>query len=424
MRFASRIQEQLDRWRRSKTRHRAVQEFRRSLALIVDPDALVASVAARLKEIFDPDRLVILELDPKTRSFEVSFGSGLRTGLLDEILLPVQGHLVRWFQVNNSCLLPALQPGVMSYLHAEERRVLEQLGVEIAAPLLVRSQPVGLLFLGWDRGSRARREADLVLHLAEQAGLAFQNAFLYREQHESLDRLHRADRLSALGQLAAGVAHEVRNPLTAIRSTMQYLGSGFAQEDPKREMVVELIDEVDRIESTISNLLSLTRGQDLVVSRVDLVELLEQTVHLMTIQARKQGILFEERYAMRPLYLKADSQQLKQVFLNVFLNALQAMGDGGRILVSAGVNRDHQPPWAVVRIADEGTGMPENLRHRVFDPFFTTKKEGTGLGLAICKNLVERHHGLMELSDREEGGTVTSILLPMPDEAKDTEVQP
>lgn len=413
MRLAARIQDRFDHWRRGKMRRRAVQELRRSLALIVDPEALLASVAARLKEIFDPERLIILERDPKTHSLHTSFSSGVPTELLDQKSLPARGHLVRWFQVNKSYLLPGMQSGVMTYLTSDERRFLERLGVQIAAPLLGRDEVVGILLLGWDRRSRGRTDAELLLRLAEQTGLAFQNAFLYREQRENLERLHRADRLSALGQLAAGVAHEVRNPLTAIRSTMQYLGSSFTGEDPKRQLIFDLIDEVDRIESTISNLLSLTRGQAPEVARMDLTELLEQTVRLMAIEARKKDVSFEERYARRPLHLTADGQQLKQVFLNVIINALQAMPGGGQILVSIDVRSDQNPPCAVVRIEDEGTGIPEVVKRRVFDPFFTTKKEGTGLGLAICKHLIERHHGTMELADREQGGTVVSILLPM-----------
>ncbi len=195
---------------------------------------------------------------------------------------------------------------------------------------------MGLLLLG-SRSERppSRHDADLLKHLADQASLAFQNVALYREQQERLGRLHRADRLAAMGQLAAGVAHEVRNPLTAIRSTIQYLGRGLARSDPKAELVEELIGEVDRIDSTISGLLSLSRGGELKHGEMDLVELLEGTIRLLEIQARKQGVELEERYRHRPLPLVADAGQLRQVFLNLVLNALQAMPEGGRITVTA-----------------------------------------------------------------------------------------
>lgn len=408
----------VDRLRRGRARRRAIQELRRSLALIVDLEALEASVATRLKELFDPDRLLILQLDRRAARFRPSFVSGLSRAEVAGVELPAEGRLARWFLVNESCLLLPRDRAVLSYLDARERITLEGLGVQLAAPLVAQNHLVGMLLLSGRRGGRppSRGDAEILLQLANQASLAFQNAALYREQQERLDRLHRADRLAAVGQLAASVAHEVRNPLTSIRSTMQYLAGGFEEGDPRRELAAELIDEVDRIDSTISGLLSLTRSGELQPAAVELVSLLRQTVRLVETQARKQAVVIEERYDAPELVVMADGGQVKQVFLNLILNALQAMPDGGRVTVRLSAmtspTSGEAPSWAVVEIADDGPGIPPDKLKSVFDPFFTTKSEGTGLGLAICHGIVERHGGEIELLSTEGEGTTAVIQLP------------
>jgi len=417
------IRHALHRLRHRRAKQQAVREFERSLALFVDLEALEASVAARIKELFDPDRLVILLLDRASASYLPAFYFGLARCDLDGVTLALHGRLARWFLVNENCLVPSRDRGVLEYLDAAEQKVLRRLKVALCAPLLSQNHLTGMILLGSDQPDwqLSRNDAELLQHLANQAGLAFRNAVLYREQRQRLDRLHRAERLAAVGQLAAGVAHEVRNPLTAIRSTMQYLGQGFAAKDPKHDLVAELIDEVDRINSTISSLLSLSRAGDLRVAEIDPVELLDETLQLVEIQARKQDVEIKRRYSAHhrePRFqVMGDAGQLKQVFLNLILNAIQAMPEGGRITVTADRWHPAQSPqakdWIHIQIADTGPGIaPEQLR-TVFDPFFTTKSEGTGLGLAICHRIVEQHEGEIELLSTEGEGATASIRLPL-----------
>ncbi|KXJ04337.1 Sporulation kinase A, partial [Exaiptasia diaphana] len=259
--------------------------------------------------------------------------------------------------------------------------------------MMAKNQLIGLVLLGFDRSSSMIRKSDaaLLLQLAEQASLAFQNAALYREQQERLVRLHRADRLAAMGQLAAGVAHEVRNPLTAIRSTMQYLGTTV--EGSHRELFEDLIGEVDRIDHIISGLLNLARTGNLQRLPVDLADLTEQTVRFLDHRARKQNAKISAQ-SSEPIMVEADPNQLRQVFLNLILNALQAMPEGGSIIVDCQIEPDRSRPsqsWAQIRIIDDGPGIPEEVLRNVLDPFFTTKSEGTGLGLPICHNIIEQH---------------------------------
>ena len=418
MNLAAQVRDTVDRVRRLKTRRRAVQELRRSLALIVDLGALEASVATRIKEFFDPDLLVILQLDPATSSYRPGFRSGLGQEALEEVAFSPHGRLAQWFRTNETCLVVDRDRGVVQYLEERERQHLARLKARLCAPLLARNHLAGILVLGSARLWRpTRRDADLLLQFANQASLAFQNAALYREQGRRLDRLHRADRLAAVGQLAAGVAHEVRNPLTAIRSTMQYLAGSF-EDQAKQVLVEELIGEVDRIDQTISGLLSLTRPSELEPEEVDLGELIRQTARLVEAAARKQGVAIEVTVLDATLAVWGDPAQLKQVFLNLILNALQAMPNGGRITLAARLERPHPPareaPRARVDIVDDGPGIPPDKLKTVFDPLFTTKQEGTGLGLTICHGIVERHEGDIELESTVGAGTTVTVRLPLP----------
>lgn len=409
------IRHLLHRLRRRKARLRAVQDFRRSLALIVDLDALEASVSTRLKELFNPERLVILQLDRTTDQYRPIVCSGLTREALEQFKVLPNGRLVRWFLINETTLLTTRDRGVLDFLDPNEQELFERLKFQLCAPLLARNYLAGMLFLGGGGPDWApdKSDAELLMDLANQVSLAFQNAALYRERQERLENLHRADRLAAVGALAAGVAHEVGNPLAAIRSTMQFVGQRFPEDDPNRELVEEIIDEVDRIKKTISSLLGLTRSGEFAPETLDLIGTMRQTLNLVEIQARKQGVRLEQRYSQNSLPMAADSNQLRQLFLNLILNALQAMLKGGRITVSATLESPGQARSKVrITIADDGPGIAKEHLQTVFDTFFTTKKDGTGLGLAICRSIVQQHGGTIEILSQEGKGTTVVILLP------------
>ena len=420
MKLSVRVRDMIDRVRRFKVRRRAVQELRRSLALIVDREALETNVASHVRELFNPDLLVILQLDPTTSDHRLSFCSGIRREQLDNMALATDGRLAQWFRVNETCLVVGRDRGVINYLDRDERQLLERMQARICAPLLARNHLLGVLILGSARPWRpGRRDAELLLQLANQASLAFQNAALYRDLRKRLDRLHRADRLAAVGQLAAGVAHEVSNPLTIIRSTMQYLGGSGVADPSARQSIADLIDEVDRIDQIVGNLLSLARPSHFQPEEVDLAELVQDTLRLIEAQARQQTVRLERRLES-PINLKADAAQLRQLLLNLVLNALQAMPDGGKITVSA--QREQIEPASTtaksraqirLEIADDGPGIAADQIKSVFDPFFTTKREGTGLGLAICHAIVQRHEGEIEIDSTVGQGTTVSIALPV-----------
>src|SRR4051794_33164027 len=411
----------VNRLRRRRVNRRAFQEFGRSLALIVDREALEASVAARIRELFDPDRMVILEPDRVSLSFLPGFSFGLEEADLAGLQVPARGKLTRWLSVNETCLVLDRQPGVQEYLDAAERELLDRLRLNLVVPMVSINRLTGILLLGSDRPGWGigRAEAELLNLLASQASLAFENAALYRAQRERLDRLYRAERLAAVGQLAAGVAHEIRNPLTAIRSTMQYLLRGLDPGEPKHQLVEDLLSEVDRINGTVGGLLSLSRTGEIRRVEIDLQEPLGKAVQLVQARAAEEDVSIESDFGGRELRVLGDAGSLQQVFLNLLLNAVQSMPGGGRISVAAapwparrGSDTFDDPRWAEVRIADTGPGIPPEQLRRVFDPFYTTKRDGTGLGLAICHGIVEQHEGEIRMDSEAGSGTTVSVRLP------------
>jgi signal transduction histidine kinase len=231
-------------------------------------------------------------------------------------------------------------------------------------------------------------------------------------------RLYRAERLATVGQLAASVAHEIRNPMTAIRSTIQYLMREFDDKNPKRDLAQGVIAEVDRIDRIVDGLLSLTRRAEFTPSKISLAQLIGQTLLLMRTQAQEQSIeiLCEEQ--PQEAYVMADAAQLKQLALNLVMNAMQAMPNGGRLQIdlnlrSQALGLPGEKDWAVISITDTGCGIPPETLDRVFDPFFTTKPRGTGLGLSTCYAIVKQHNGDIEISSQENKGTTVNVRLPL-----------
>jgi len=283
--------------------------------------------------------------------------------------------------------------------------------IEICFPLMSMNRLIGILLVGAKDGGGpfTRTEMSFISSILPQAGIAMENALLFKEQRERLRRMSRADRLATIGELAAGAAHEIRNPLTAIKSTLQYLQSKHGDET-SRKLLAAAIQETDRIDEIVSALLSFSRPTEIRKERHDLREILEEGLDLISFEARTHKVAVRREFPEAPLSIQGDKSQLKQLFLNIFLNALQAMPNGGEMKVEA---RRKEGQKAVVAVADTGEGIPEENLDRIFDPFFTTKKSGTGLGLSIGYNIAKSHRGEIEVKSRVGQGTTILISLPL-----------
>jgi two-component system sensor histidine kinase HydH len=229
------------------------------------------------------------------------------------------------------------------------------------------------------------------------------------EQERLRDELRRAEHLAALGKLLAGVAHEVRNPLAGIRSTVQ-LWERLPDTTRTQGSVQAVMQAVDRLNEIVSRLLYFSRADRAERQPIQVNDLLSETLRLIEAQAANQSVSLESDFEPNLPAALGSAGALRQVFLNLATNALQAMPGGGRLRCSSRLLS--QPRMVEVRFADTGTGISPEDRQHLFEPFFTTRPDGTGLGLALCREIVTQHGGQIELVETEDPGTTFRVTIP------------
>lgn len=226
---------------------------------------------------------------------------------------------------------------------------------------------------------------------------------------QARDEIIRSERLAAVGELAAGVAHEIRNPLTSVKLLLQHaVKQRIALSDENLDLILE---EVGRVETTIQELLDFSRPSKLHRWRHDLRDTLRRALNLVYGRAQQQQVDVCESFSPGMLLVDGDPGQLHQVIVNLLINAIEAMPDGGKLLVRT--NELPDVPAARIEIRDTGLGIPAELLPRLFEPFATTKERGTGLGLAVSRRIIDQHGGTLSVENHCEGGAVFTVELPL-----------
>jgi len=266
--------------------------------------------------------------------------------------------------------------------------------------------------IGCLTGFLAQRERQQKLRYQKAAETLEGSYLKLREQADQIieieEQLRRADRLSALGELSAGMAHEIRNPLGSIKGTAEILRDGVAADDPKLEFAEILIKEVDRLNGVLEDFLRFARPTPVEHGRFFLRQVVRDVLDLTRQQASRNHV--EVRVALDDdVEIPGQGEQIKQTLLNLFLNALQAMPEGGILEVSS-KNLDHE---VHIRVSDNGPGIALEDRARIFNPFVTTRDSGTGLGLAITQRIVQGHDGHIVLESTPGQGASFTVCLPL-----------
>jgi signal transduction histidine kinase len=228
------------------------------------------------------------------------------------------------------------------------------------------------------------------------------------ERKKLVEKLHQSERMASLGAMIASVSHEIKNPLGIIRSTSDLLEKKIRQYDPENQLASVIGEESVRLNRIVTEFLDFARPQVVQYQAVDLEKLLEKILQFLEPEIQKQGVTATQSFSPSARPLSADPDLLYRAFLNIFLNALQAMPEGGTLSLTV----RHHPQEVEVEISDTGSGLSPEALEKAFDPFFTTKEKGSGLGLAIVKNTIEAHQGRIRLENGAHGGVAVRIVLP------------
>lgn len=245
---------------------------------------------------------------------------------------------------------------------------------------------------GW-LGDQKQREHDR----AERINTELQTA--YAELRQTFNQLLQAEKLSSLAEIASGVVHEVRNPLGAIKGAVEILEDELAKDSPRREFALIAKTEVERIDKLVGEFLHFARAPKPDKQPVDINELVKSARVLVENEARKQSVATVENLSENLPLVALDAEQIKQVLLNLALNAVQAMPSGGKLFFSTAKNENR----IFIEIADTGGGIEEKNLNRIFDPFFSTKEKSLGLGLSIAYKIASEHGGSLSAKNRKSG---------------------
>lgn len=227
------------------------------------------------------------------------------------------------------------------------------------------------------------------------------------------NQLRSNDRLAMIGQIAAGAAHEIRNPLTSIKGFIQLIKNSLANQDNQREIKYAdiIIDEIERINHLVGEFLMLSKPKTMTAEALDLRAVLQEIIPIVEVEARLHDIHLHCQFSNHSVMIEADAEQLKQVILNLCKNGIEAMSKQGKQLtIFERIN--YQEHTVIVEIHDQGVGIPPFMIDKIFDPFFTTKENGTGLGLPICQRIIHDLGGQIRVSSKGFG-TCMKVVLPI-----------
>ena len=400
-----------DKYRYQKT----LSNLSRVMVSILDLNILSQKIVDTITKEMEVEGASLFVLDEeKGYSYPITC-TGLRCDEIKKISFSKDDPFWNWLKKERGDVV------IKEELKGEEKfqsiiEAMEELQAEVSIPLILKGELVGILNL--DRkitGDMYNREdLDLLKTLANQATIAIENAKMYEALRKNRIRMQRADRLASLGTLTAGLAHEIRNPLVAIKTFLQLLPEKFDDEEFRNYFLNVASGEVERISSLITELLDFSRPSEPQLKEENVNEIVDKMVMLLTTETKKKNLKITKQLAENLPLILVDKDQIKQVFLNIILNAVQATPENGAItIVTRSFEKNSDETILQIEIKDNGPGIPAQELEYIFSPFYTTKAQGSGLGLSISNLIVEEHHGYIEVESQVGSGTSFTVNLPL-----------
>jgi signal transduction histidine kinase/putative methionine-R-sulfoxide reductase with GAF domain len=396
----------------------------------LDIDEILRLVLEGVTKNIGFDRARLYLVNQKRNALECKMAVGIDEERIKGITLrldPKESIVARSIFEKQPFVIPdaAKDPRVNSIL--KEKFNLHSL---VVVPLLVKERVLGAIAADFVEPSKSvtKETLESVMVYAQQAGLAIHNAFMYQElkafslqmeekiQKTTADlrkteaQLIRSDKLAALGQLASGIAHEIRNPLTSINILIHSLAENYPTGNSYREDLKVIGEEINRINEIVDQFLRFAKPAPPLLAKAEVLSIFEETLQLLRPQIEKHRIVVQKEFHPLPPILM-DREQMKQAILNLLLNAVQAMPTGGQLALKGHVPEGNR--WVQLSIQDSGVGIPAADIDKLFDPFFSTKEGGVGLGLSITHRIIDQHDGKIEVESAPGKGTLFTVWLPV-----------
>ena len=356
----------------------------------------------------DIDRGILLIYNDQKKVLEAAAWSGVENKDVQGMSLPVADSVFgRIYKSGKPKLVPHT---------TNQTEYVQRLGADtyIAVPMKTREKFIGLLALdnAVSRRPLKNLNEDLLVAVAGQLAAAIENARLYEDAQEKVQELRHLNRVASLGTMAAGVAHNIKNPLTAMKMAVQMAEMYADKQQFWAEHGAIIGEEIKRLEDTVENFLGFARKLEMQMQPVDLALLAGKVFDLLKVQARAAGVELSVDIPER-IFILADPQTFRQVVVNLLLNALEAMPKDrkGRVEISAAA--DSMKDMAVITVRDNGCGISPENQKKLFTPFFTTKTKGNGIGLADVHRIIEEHQGRIKVASELGKGTTFTIHVPL-----------
>jgi len=386
---------------------------------------LLRLVTRALVRGFNASHATVFIEDPSIATYWLAerYGPALPTAIQQ---LERDSPLIQWLQEARTPLSrqeaivvsQRISPGNEPNRYARLHLILDNLRTELVVPSFRGRRLLGLVALGPKADGHPYTEAEVagLVRLAREYAVALDNARRYEEWEATARKLQSAqgrllqqERMVAAGKLAMGLAHEIKNPLTAIKTFTEFLPERYDNPKFRQEFAEVVGEEVNRISRIVQSLSDFAKPILLKIETTDVQKVLKDTATLLSNDCLKRNVKLQSSFEPQPILLPGDPNQLKQACLNLCLNALDAMAKGGTLSLSC----QYQSGEAVIRIGDTGTGIATEPLPQLFDAFFSTKQSGMGLGLAVVKQIVEHHLGAITVDSEPGVGTTFEIRLPL-----------
>lgn len=400
--------------------HRVLEEFSRRLVTIVDLNRLLNMLAETIEKSMGVEKISVFLYNPEKEIYRPAlFRNSREAPMMDISFKTGEPFIQRLRKEKDAILRVELERDQKGAGRGDIIKNMSQLQAEVSLPLIYSDRLIGFINLGHKSAEEMyyRKDLDLLITLSNQMAIAIENANLYENLKKSQNILRRSDRLASLGTLIASLAHEIRNPLVSIKTFTQLLPERIDDTEFRDYFLKVASGEIDRLTSLINALLGFAKPSEPNLKGQNVNDIIDKIEVLIATEARKKNITITKHYTPDLPNVMVDAEQIKQVLLNILLNATQAIVDKGDIWIETRIvqisHEDRREPYVQIEIRDSGVGITADNIDHVFDPFFSTRPEGSGLGLAISHQIVHEHGGFIDLESEIGRGTSFRIHFPL-----------